>query len=1047
MCGIAGIATSADAQFPDLRERLEAMAHAMLHRGPDDGGIYTSPEGLVGLANRRLAIRDLSPAGHMPMTTPDGFLTITYNGEIYNAVELRAELERKGFGFRSTSDTEVILHGYRQWAEDIVNRLRGMFAFCIYDRVNQRLYLARDALGIKPLYYCYRGNKFAFASECKALIRGGVAISDLSPAGLVAYLELGSVPAPLTIYRDIRSLEAGQCMRVEADLARLKVEAPRTYWRLPPPACPPLVSYADTVDRVHSLLLDSVRRHLVSDVPLGAFLSGGIDSSAIVALMREASPAATIRTCSVTFEEREFDESLFAREVADRFGADHVEVLVTAEDVTRNLDGAIQALDQPSNDGINTYFVSKAARRAGLTVSLSGVGGDELFGGYPTFERLPRLARLARAPGAVSTASIVSSIANPLSGAARLADWLQRDGGSPAATYLGLRGLFSPAGVQQLVRPDVLAEARSDFNLLRLVGETPYSREDLWDAASRLEISCYMRHQLLRDVDVMSMAHSLEVRVPYVDAALASTVLELPGALRAGGSHKQLLRDAVWQIPDCVRQRHDKQGFTLPFSRWMAGPLRVKVCERVRGVTTALRDVLDQEAVEGTLAALDAGRVHWSRVWALAALATAVPSAVPHAQLRQSQVGGRVAGSVTASTNPIPERCEQRQFEARLAQSVASVLPSEPSGLSCGIGPARHSSTLGKVLGVFSTTEQIGGIQTAGRIAWEGLQSSGVTSETRLFCYCAKPWPMARRLSRPSTVHVGTKLSAAATALRLQWDADLILVWHIGVLPLVPLFRRRRARVAVALFGLEAWRELDPRTCRLLKQCDLLIPVSDYTWARIAAANPSLANLPHATVHLGIAEPAAPEELRPPDGRPIALMVSRLSESDRYKGHHEVIRCWPAVRGRMPDAELWIVGDGGLRPQLERMAGEGVRFWGTVSEKMKADLITQSRALVMPSLKEGFGLAYVEAMRLGRPCLVSTIDAGREVVTSAAGEFVDPSNSSALTDAVLRLLTINSTWTNRSLAARESYAASFTASAYQLRLIACLSRLKSRNEY
>src|SRR6266508_1877046 len=318
MCGIAGIATSADAQIPDLRERLGAMADAMLHRGPDDGGVYVSRECLVGLANRRLAIRDLSPAGHMPMSTADGTLCITYNGEIYNAAELRAELEAKGFAFRSNSDTEVILHGYRAWSDDVVTHLRGMFAFCIYDAPCNGLFLARAALGITPLYYTHRGGWFAFASECKALVRSCLASTDVSPAGLVTYLELGSVPAPLTIYRDIRALEGGQSMRVDLGKGAPCLTGPNTYWRLPEPHMQDM-PYAEAVARVHDLLLDSVRRHLVSDVPLGAFLSGGLDSSAIVALMREASSGATIRTCSVSFAEPEFDERPYARGVADYF--------------------------------------------------------------------------------------------------------------------------------------------------------------------------------------------------------------------------------------------------------------------------------------------------------------------------------------------------------------------------------------------------------------------------------------------------------------------------------------------------------------------------------------------------------------------------------------------------------------------------------------------------------------------------------------------------------------------------------------------------------
>src|SRR6266540_793435 len=427
MCGIGGIATSADARMPDLRERLEAMAGAMLHRGPDDGGVYVSPEGLIGLANRRLAIRDLSPAGHMPMSTTDGALWITYNGEIYNAAELRAELEGRGCRFQSNSDTEVVLLAYRAWGDDVVARLRGMFAFCIYDRHQRRLFLARDPLGIKPLYYVARAGQFAFASECRALLRGSLGDAQVSPAGLVAYLELGSVPAPLTIYRDIRAPEASQYLRVDLANDRVCPGEPKTYWRLPEPQMQSL-SYPDAVDQVHDLLLDSVRRHLVSDVPLGAFLSGGLDSSAIVALMRDARPGATIRTCSVSFAEPEFDESRYARGVADYFGSQHVEVRVTAEDVTHNLERAIEALDQPSNDGMNTYFVSQAARQAGLTVSLSGVGGDELFGGYPSFERLPRLVQAARAatrvPGTVRTAHMGLTLGGALSGTARLSDWL-----------------------------------------------------------------------------------------------------------------------------------------------------------------------------------------------------------------------------------------------------------------------------------------------------------------------------------------------------------------------------------------------------------------------------------------------------------------------------------------------------------------------------------------------------------------------------------------------------------------------------------------------
>jgi len=396
--------------------------------------------------------------------------------------------------------------------------------------------------------------------------------------------------------------------------------------------------------------------------------------------------------------------------------------------------------------------------------------------------------------------------------------------------------------------------------------------------------------------------------------------------------------------------------------------------------------------VDGVLAEFDQGRTHWSRIWALAALGTVLRTRT---------------GSAPGHTLKRPA-CTTR------------------------------TPSLGKVLGLFPTTELIGGIQTSGRVAWEGLSGNGATGSATMFCYCATP-RRSRRISSTSNVHVGSKLSAVTSALGRQWDADLILVWHIGLLPLVPLFRRPHAKVAVALFGVDAWREVDPLTRVLLRHSDLLISISDYTWTRFAAANPSLAGLPHTTVHLGIGGVAAPHELRPPDDRPIALMISRLSQTERYKGHHEVIQCWPDVRSQVADAELWIVGDGGLRPQLERSAGEGVRFWGTVSEQRKADLITQSRALVMPSRKEGFGLVYLEAMRLGRPCLVSTLDAGQEVIRPPeAGLAVNPADHPALTDALGRLMRMGDDWAAWSEQGRLRYEASYTARAYQDQLVSAL---------
>jgi asparagine synthase (glutamine-hydrolysing) len=642
MCGIAGLVLKTGAECTDLPTALSAMARSMAARGPDDEGTYVSSDGRIGLGNRRLAIQDLSPAGHMPMSNAQGTVWITYNGEIYNTHELRADLERLGYTFQSRSDTEVILHGFEVWGRDVVGRLRGMFALAIYDMRGQpSLFLARDPLGIKPLYYTTQDGVFAFASECRAVLAAGLSSAEIGTAGLVAYLQLGSVPAPLTIYRSVRALEAGHSLVVDCEPNVVRPHQPAEFWALPSYTVPDdsVASLHDAVEEVRQLLLDSVRRHLISDVPLGAFLSGGIDSGAIVALMRQATPTGTIRTCTVVFEEPEFNEAAYAHQVARRFETEHVDVPVTASDLERELEHVLRALDQPSNDGINAYFVSRAARATGLTVALSGVGGDELFGGYPTFHRLPLVLQawrlVTRVPGGGRLLeAALSFVGDRRQSGVRLAGWLNEGGPDPASAYLGLRGLFSAAAVRGLVRPEALEAATEQFDLLALARGNARlgTRTNPWDDTSRLELSCYMRHQLLRDTDVMSMANSLEVRVPFVDRHVVERILRLSVAARSGSPPKRLLREAVSSLPLAVRDRRDKQGFTFPFQRWMSGPLRPMVRELVHETACHLQAYLRPEVCDKLAQTLGDSQTHWSRPWALAALNSAVNAASNAAQ-------------------------------------------------------------------------------------------------------------------------------------------------------------------------------------------------------------------------------------------------------------------------------------------------------------------------------------------------------------------------------------------------------------------------------
>jgi asparagine synthase (glutamine-hydrolysing) len=635
MCGIAGIAIKPGESLPDLRERLDAMARAMVHRGPDDQGVFVAPDGRAGLANRRLAIRDLSPAGHMPMASDDGWVWITYNGEIYNADALRGELVSLGQRFRSHSDTEVILRGYEAWGAQVVARLRGMFAFAVLDRrpaasAEGHLLLARDPMGIKPLYYAWTEVGLVFASELQAMQASGLVSAEVSPTSVVGYLLLGSVPNPLTIYRQISALEPATWL--EIDLERPATPRRVTYWRLPEDLSP-AASHAETVALVQERLLDAVRVRLVSDVPLGAFLSGGLDSSSVVMLMRAATDG-PIRTCSMVFEEAEYSEAPYARAVAEAAGAEHFERVITAQDVLAEFDAMLAALDQPSIDGVNTYFVSQTARQAGLTVALSGLGGDELFGGYPnTFgqafqvERALRLAQAA--PGGRWAAQAAIKLLPNRQQWTRVADALDRPASLPSA-YLTRRGLFAPSEVQQMVTPDVWREAAQAFDVVGHVlaaagGPPPRAGSQASMAwISRAELRTYTHHQLLRDTDVMSMAHSLEVREPLLDVPLAEAVLRLPDSAKQNhaGGPKPLLAHAMGdRLPAVVRKRRDKQGFTFPFARWLGGPLHGQVEARLAALDEAglLRPGVGRQVYES----YRQGRVHWSRPWALVALATA----------------------------------------------------------------------------------------------------------------------------------------------------------------------------------------------------------------------------------------------------------------------------------------------------------------------------------------------------------------------------------------------------------------------------------------
>jgi asparagine synthase (glutamine-hydrolysing) len=613
VCGISGVIQYRGGPRVEAREVL-ASRDAMRHRGPDGEGLWLSADGRVGFGHRRLAIVDLSPLGIQPMATPDGSLHVVYNGEIYNYPQLRSELGALGHRFVSTSDTEVLLHAYRQWGLDMLERLRGMYAFALHDAARGETLLARDPLGIKPLYLADDGKRLVFASEVRA-VRAIAGDGGIDPEGLATYLLWGSIAAPRTLYQRIRALPPGSWLRVGAQ----GVEEPRAFFRLEDEIGRAEPMAAEEAARLlQEALVDSARHHLMADVPVGSFLSGGVDSSALLGLLSEVHDA-PICTVNRAVDVPDLDESRLAKAAAQLYGAEHHEVPIRIEEIRDRVPDALRALDQPTIDGVNTYFVSEAAAKAGLKVAVSGVGGDELFGGYPSFERVPRIqryhARLRAIPGvgaALAPAARLLETRIPRSRTGSKLALALAFGGDDAGAYYTERGLFSPNEVRQLLAPglaeavdacDPRAELRRRIDLDRLPPE---------ERVGALEICQYLQAQLLRDTDAVSMAHSLEVRTPLVDRDLLRIAARVPAALRREGPAKLRLREAPQlPLPPMLWQRR-KQGFTLPIERWLQ--------ERTLPVKLPEHPALRPEAVRAVHRDFERGRLHWSRLWALVVL-------------------------------------------------------------------------------------------------------------------------------------------------------------------------------------------------------------------------------------------------------------------------------------------------------------------------------------------------------------------------------------------------------------------------------------------
>ena len=583
MCGITGILHFN--KLPDAPQRVRAMTNAIAHRGPDAEGFYDEPA--IALGHRRLSIIDLSGAANQPFIDPTGNYVMVFNGEIYNYLELKQQLS--DYPFTTSSDTEVLMAAFCKWGIDCVKALEGMFAFAIWDKHNETLWLARDRMGVKPLYFFRNENAFAFSSEKRSLLSSSLMNPHIDQQSLFEFLSLQSTGYPNAIISGIHQLQAGCCMK----LTKSSSDTIR-YWSL--------TDNRTTIERdpatIRKTLFDkmneAVAKRMMSDVPMGAFLSGGIDSSAVVALM-SLNSREKINTFNLSFTEKEYDESGYAETIAKRFGTNHVKHLLRPEDFLDKVVAGLDAMDSPTADGINTFVLSGAIRSAGLKVALTGIGGDELFAGYPGFMRFYKLNNASAGYQFSYPLRKLASLMLKQSSSnrnKRLSELLAISDTSISNVYPIIRKIFSPDLIRQLVDTNV-----QHTGLEKMLKDEMREIEkfDLFSQYSIAEYMGYTQHTLLKDADQMSMAVGLEIREPFFDHQLVEYVLSIPDNIKYPHYPKQLMVEALEPLLPSEVVHRKKQGFVLPWEKWMRAELQSFCASQIKGLSQ--REFIKGEAL------------------------------------------------------------------------------------------------------------------------------------------------------------------------------------------------------------------------------------------------------------------------------------------------------------------------------------------------------------------------------------------------------------------------------------------------------------------
>ena len=586
MCRIAGI-ISARLSPGEINSKIKLMCTALQHGGPDDEGVFIDEEKRLGFGQRRLSIIDLSRNGHQPMADVEEKAWITFNGEIYNYPEIKRELLAAGAKFRSTTDTEVIIQAYLHWGTASFEKLNGMFAFALYDKAKNSTYLVRDTSGIKPLYYCADKGQLSFASEVRAFKVAGLAIEP-DKDWQIRFLAYGHVPEPYTTLKNVYSLPKGHYLCWDNAKATFSASA---YGNSVNPIA--IFNAAEAREQIVKTLTESVNRQLIADAPVGVFLSGGVDSS-LITLLANQQKHTNLKTISIHFDEKTYDESAFQKIIREKIDGEKFDHLVKLHDFEESFPHILRAMDMPTTDGINTWFISKYAQQDGLKAVLSGIGADELYGGYPSFNRVHYLKYLRSLPASLF------SLAPLLADQYKKFEFLKYN--NPAADYLFLRALFAPSSIAAILDADVKQVADVLFS-----GDN-FPATKLYDKtyASQLESNFYMQNQLLRDTDVMSMNHGLEVRVPFLDELFINLTNRISPDVRFNDQPKKLLTDSFKDLLPKEIWDRPKMGFSFPLQKWMQQNRHI--CED---------GVYHGKTAQKMIGDFKNDKLHWSKCFAL----------------------------------------------------------------------------------------------------------------------------------------------------------------------------------------------------------------------------------------------------------------------------------------------------------------------------------------------------------------------------------------------------------------------------------------------